>query len=59
MPHQPDPHHSNGCTKSVSCQCENEGRNESGNVGENASGNEDENEGMIENRPQIKTKSLI
>ena len=35
-----NPHHSSGCTKSVSCQCENEGRNEGGNESENESGNE-------------------
>ena len=55
MPHQPDPRHSSGCTKSVSRQCENEGRNE----GENEGGNGGENEGMIEDGSQIKTKPLI
>ena len=33
MPYQPDPYHLCGCVKSVSHQCENEGRNKGGNEG--------------------------
>ena len=48
----PDSRHLCGCTKSVSCQYENEGENESGN-------DERGNEGGNEGGSQIKTKSLI